>query len=87
MLKKLKSCFQKRGLKNETKHVKFLHANALLHDAAIVAKFLEDKEVAALPCTPYFPCDYFLFPRMKMMLACKKNIHVVLLWHQLFSRV
>ena len=65
-------------------YVKLRHDNAPSHKAAIVAKFLEHEK--ELPHPPYSPCDYFLFLRMKQMLA-GKTIHVVLLWDQLFSRV
>jgi len=51
-----------------------LHDNAPSHNAAIVKKFLANRNVAVLHCPPYSPdlapADYFLFPRLKFSLKC-----------------
>ena len=67
--------------------VKLLHDNAPSHKDAIVTTFLEDKKSICLAQSTLFsrpgPLWLFPIPRMKEMLA-GKNIHVVLLWDQLF---
>jgi len=49
-----------------------LHDNAPSHNAAIVKKFLANRNVAVLHHTPYSPdlapADYFLFPKLKFSL-------------------
>ena len=50
----------------------FLHDNAPSHDAAIVKKFLENRNVAVLHYTPYSPdlapTDYFLLTKLQFSL-------------------
>ena len=49
-----------------------LHDNAPSHNAAIVKKFLANRNVAVLHLPPYSPdlapADYFLFPKLKFSL-------------------
>ena len=49
-----------------------LHGNAPVHRAVAVQEFLARKQVCVLNHPPYFPdlspCDYFLFPKLKLPL-------------------
>ena len=49
-----------------------LHDNALVHQAVAVEEFLARKQVCVLHHPPYSPalspCDYFLFPKLKLPL-------------------
>ena len=62
----LKRCHPKTGLE----YLCFLHDNAPAHKAKILTEFLESKKVNVLPYPPFSPelapCDYFLFPKLKL---------------------
>ena len=49
-----------------------LHDNAPVHREVAVQEFLARKQVCVLNHPPYspdlFPCDYFLFPKLKLQL-------------------
>ena len=53
-------------------YIWFLHDNAPVHRAVAVQEFLVRKQVCVLHhplCSPdLFPCDYFLFPKLKLPL-------------------
>jgi histone-lysine N-methyltransferase SETMAR len=76
VLKKLDKYFGKIRPKSGMRHIKLLHDNAPAHKAAIVTDFLAGKHVTVLQHPPYSPdlspCDFFLFPRLKKMLAGRK---------------
>ena len=50
----------------------FLHDNAQVHRAVAIEEFLAQKQVCVLHHPPYSPdlspCDYFLFPKLKLPL-------------------
>ena len=76
VLKKLKRYYTKRRPKKGIKNIRLLHHNAPSHKAGIVTEFLQREKVTVLPHPAYLPdlapCNYFLFPRLKKMLACSK---------------
>lgn len=76
VLKKLNKYYEKIRPKSGLRHIKLLHDNAPAHKAAVVTDFLTRKQVTVLPHPPYSPdlspCDFFLFPRLKKMLAGRK---------------
>ena len=76
ILKKLKKYYQKRRPATGFKHVGLLHDNAPAHTSAIVTAFLKKEKVTVLPHPPYSPdlapCDFFLFPKLKAVLAGRK---------------
>ena len=76
VLKKLKKYYQKRRPATGFKHVRLLHDNAPAHTSAIVTAFLKKEKVSVLPHPPYSPdlapCDFFLFPKLKVFLAGRK---------------
>ena len=76
VLKKLKRYYSKRRPKSGIKNIRLLYDNAPAHKARIVTEFLQQEKVTVLPHPPYSPdlapCDYFLFPRLKKMLAGRK---------------
>ena len=75
VLKKLKKIYQKRHPTAGFKPVHLLHDNAPAHSSAIV--FLKKETVTVLPHPPYSPdlspCDFFLFPKLKSLLAGQKH--------------
>ena len=68
----LKRIRRVRTAKFETNEWVLLHNNAPSHNAAIVKKFLANRNVAVLHHPPYWPdlapVDYFLFPKLKFSL-------------------
>jgi len=76
VLKKLQKYLYKRRPKHGLKYVSLLHNNASSHKAQIVIDFLKQQNVRVLPHPAYSPdlapCDYFLFPRLKSILAGKR---------------
>lgn len=76
VLKKLKRYYSKRRPKCGFQNIRLLHDNAPAHKARIVTEYLQQEKVTVLPHPPYSPdlapCDYFLFPRLKKMLAGRK---------------
>jgi len=75
----LPSVFQKykeiRG-RTTVRDVMLHHDNAAPHRTSNVAAYLKQERVKLLPHPPYSPdlapCDFFLFPKIKKMLAGKK---------------
>jgi len=68
----LKRIRQVRTAKFQSSEWFLLHDNAPSHNAAIVKKFLANRNVAVLHHPPYSPdlapIDYFLFPKLKFSL-------------------
>ena len=75
----LPSVFQKykeiRG-RTTVRDVMLHHDNAAPHRTSTVTAYLKQERVKLLPHPPYSPdlapCDFFLFPKIKKMLAGKK---------------
>ena len=65
--------YQKRRWCNGVRGIKLLHDNAPAHKSATVQEFLKESGLNVLDHPPYspdlFPCDFWLFPRLKEMLA------------------
>jgi histone-lysine N-methyltransferase SETMAR len=76
VLKKLDKYFVRIRPKSGMRHIKLLHDNAPAHKAAIVTDLLAGKHVIVLQHPPYSPdlspSYFFLFPRLKKMLAGRK---------------
>jgi hypothetical protein len=57
--------------------VRLLHDNASSHKAIIVREYMKQEKEVELPHPPYLPdfapCDFFLFPRLKITLL-EENI-------------
>jgi len=68
----LKRLRQVRTVKFQANEWFLLHDNAPSHNAAIVKKFLANRNVAVLHHSPYLPdlapANYFLFPKLKFFL-------------------
>ena len=68
----LKRIRRVRTAKFQSSEWVLLHNNAPSHNAAIVKKFLVNRNVAVLHHPPYTPdlapADYFLFPKLKFSL-------------------
>ena len=65
--------YQKRGPRTSVPGIKLLNDNAPAHKSATVQKYLKDSGLDVLDHLPYSPdlspCDFWLFPRLKEMLA------------------
>ena len=76
VLKKVQKYFQKQRPKYGLKNVSLLHDNASSHKAQIVTDYLKQENIRVLPHPAYSPdlapSDYFLFPRLKGVLAGKR---------------
>lgn len=75
VLKQLKKYPQNLRPSRVWKYIRLLHDNDPAHKALIVTEFLKKENVQVLP-NPSFsldlaPYDYFLFPKLKMLLSDK----------------
>ena len=65
--------YQKRRLRTGVRGIKLLHDNTRGHKSATVQEYLKESGLDVLdhpPYSPYLsPCDFWLFPRLKEMLA------------------
>ena len=61
------------SIRNGVRGIKLLHDNALAHKSATVQEYLKESGLDVLDNPPYCPdlspCDFWLFPRLKEMLA------------------
>ena len=73
VLTQLVDFYQKRRLCTSVCGIKLLHDNAPAHKSATVQEHLKESELDVLDHPPYSPdlppCDFWLFPRLKEMLA------------------
>ena len=73
VLTQLVDFYQKRRLRTGVRSIKLLHDNAPAHKSATVKEYLKESGLDVLDHPPYSPdlspCDFFLFPRLKEMLA------------------
>ena len=73
VLTQLVDFYQKRRPRTSVRSIKLLHDNALAHKSATVQEYLKESGLDVLdylPCSPDLsPCDFWLFPRLKEMLA------------------
>ena len=76
VLKKVKAVYHKRRPKSGLRGVILHHDNATAHKHRDVKAFLMKEKVTELEHPPYSPdlspCNFFLFPRMKKMLAGRR---------------
>ena len=76
VLRKLKNYYESRRPQKGLKYVRLLHDNAPAHKARIVTDVLESEKVTVLLHPPYSPdlapCDYFLFPKLKISFIWKE---------------
>ena len=65
--------YQKRRPRTGVRSIKLLHDNVLAHKSATVQEYLKESGLDVLDHPPYSPdmspCDFWLFPRLKEMLA------------------
>ena len=73
VLTQLVDFYQKRRLRAGVHGIKLLHDNAPDHKSATVQEYLKESGLDVLDHPPYSPdlspCDFWLFPRLKEMLA------------------
>ena len=73
VLTQLVDFYQKRRPCTGVRGIKLLHNNAPAHKSATVQEYLKESELDVLDHPPYSPnlspCDFWLFPRLKKMLA------------------
>ena len=73
VLTQLVDFYQKRRLRTGVHGIKLLHDNAPAHKSATVQEYLTESGLDVLDHTPYSPdlspCDFWLFSRLKEMLA------------------
>ena len=73
VLTQLVNFYQKRRPRTDVRGIKLLHDNALAHKSATVQEYLKESGLDVLDPPPYSPdlssCDFWLFPRLKEMLA------------------
>ena len=73
VLTQLVDFFQKRRPCTGVCGIKLLHDNAPAHKSAMVQEYLKESGLDVLDHPPYSPdlspCDFWLFPRLKEMLA------------------
>ena len=73
VLTQLVDFYQKRRPRTGVRGIKLLHDYAPAHKSATVQECLKESELAVLDHPPYSPdlspCDFWLFPRIKEMLA------------------
>ena len=71
VLKKVKEFYNKKRPSKGWSGVHLLHDNASSHKCEVVKSFLASEKVKVLNHPPYSPdlspCDFFLFPRLKML--------------------
>ena len=73
VLTQLVDFYQKRRSCTSVRGIKLLHDNAPAHKSAMVQEYLKESGLNVLDHPPYShdlsPCDFWLFPRLKEMLA------------------
>ena len=73
VLTQLVDFYQKRRPRTGVRGIKSLHDNAPAHKSATVQEYLKESGLDVLDHPPYSldmsPCDFWLFPRLKEMLA------------------
>ena len=73
VLTQLVDFYQKRRLRTGVRGIKLLHDNAPAHKSATVQEYLKESGLDVLDHPPYSPdlspCDFWLFPKLKEMLA------------------
>ena len=73
VLTQLVDFYQKRRPRTDVRSIKLLHDNAPAHKSATVQEYLKEFGLDVLDHPPYSPdlspCDFWLFPRLKEMLA------------------
>ena len=73
VLNQLVDFYQKRRLCTSVRGIKLLHDNAPAHKSATVQEYLKESGLDVLDHPPYSPdlspCDFWLFPRLKELLA------------------
>ena len=73
VLTQLVDFYQKRRRRTGVRGIKLLHDNALANKSAMVLEYLKESGPYVLDNPPYSPdlspCDFWLFPRLKEMLA------------------
>ena len=73
VLTQLVNFYQKRRLRTSVRGIKLLHDNAPAHKSATVQEYLKESGPDVLDHPSYSPdlspCDFWLFPRLKEMLA------------------
>ena len=73
VLTELVDFYQKRRLRTGVHSIKLLHDNTPAHKSATVQEYLKESGLDVLDHPPYnpdlSPCDFWLFPRLKEMLA------------------
>ena len=73
VLTQLVDFYQKRRLRTNVRRIKLLHDDAPAHKSATVLEYQEESGLDVLDHPPYSPdlspCDFWLFPRLKEMLA------------------
>ena len=72
VLTQLVDFYQKRRLRTRAHGIKLLHDNALAYKPAMVQEYLKESGLDVLDHPPYSPDltrDFWLFPRLKEMLA------------------
>ena len=73
VLTQLVDFYQKRRSRTSVRCIKLLHDNAPAHKSATVQEYLKESGLDVLDHPPFSPdlspCDFWLFPRLKKMLA------------------
>ena len=73
VLTQLVDFYQKHRPRNGVRSIKLLHDNAPAHKSTTVQEYLKESGLVVLDHLPYSPdlspCDFWLFPRLKEMLA------------------
>ena len=73
VLTQLFDFYQKHRPRTGIRGIKLLHDNALAHKSATVQEYLKESGLDVLDHPPYSsdlsPCDFWLFPKLKEMLA------------------
>ena len=73
VLTQLVDFYQKHRSRTSVCGIKLLHDNAPAHKSTMVQEYLKESGLDVLDHPPYspdlFPCDFWLFPRLKEMLA------------------
>ena len=73
VLTQLVDFYQKGRLRTGVRGIKLLHDNAPAHKSVMVQEYLKESGLDVLDHPPYSPalspCDFWLFPRLKEMLA------------------
>ena len=73
LLTQLVDFYQKHRPRTGVRGIKILHDNAPAHKSATVQEYLKESGLDVLDYPPYSPdlspCDFWLFPRLKEMLA------------------